>query len=260
MLVATNLGGESLIVQKENTAGGFSLLPGLDARLVADKGAQPLQIPSTLVIGRGVARAIEPLERGEALDAKPLSQRLLGVGVDLCDLDLVLGELKDAGELLVDGGEVLAVAAPGCEELDERGLSGLEDDVVEVVGDQVDDGRLGGDCCRQAGEHEAFEEHCGGWEVQGFCARLETDQSVAGWRLVSMDNIQFSRNWWERDEMEAAGEARAGRCHSCCRNDVRHLASARGGGVAHVSNFNLESESLHLTIGYDRHQRLITTV
>ena len=71
------------------------------------------------------------------------------VGVDLADGDLVVGMGEGLAELFVDGGQALAVAAPGGEEFDQRGLVGLEDDVVEVLGVEVDH-RGGG--CRQEGE------------------------------------------------------------------------------------------------------------
>jgi len=66
------------------------------------------------------------------------AELLVGVGIDFGDGDFVR-VLESAGELLVDWREGLAVAAPGREELDERGLAGVEDDVVEVAGEQVFD-------------------------------------------------------------------------------------------------------------------------
>ena len=71
------------------------------------------------------------------------AELLVGVGVDFGDGDFV-AVLESVGELFVDGREGLAVAAPGRKELDERGLAGVEDDVVEVVGEEVFDGRGGG--------------------------------------------------------------------------------------------------------------------
>lgn len=66
------------------------------------------------------------------------AELLVGVGVDFGDGDFVR-VLEGVAELLVDGREGLAVAAPGREELDERGLAGVEDDVVEVGGEEVFD-------------------------------------------------------------------------------------------------------------------------
>lgn len=65
------------------------------------------------------------------------AELLVGVGIDFGDGDLVRSVLESGAELLVDGREGLAVAAPGREELNESGLAGVEDDVIEVVGQQV---------------------------------------------------------------------------------------------------------------------------
>ncbi|KAK1247909.1 LOW QUALITY PROTEIN: hypothetical protein MKX07_000797 [Trichoderma sp. CBMAI-0711] len=116
-----------------------------------------VQITARLVLLRLLALAIEELERGEALDAESLSEVSLRVGVDLCNLDLVLGMLKHLGQLLVHGSKVLAVAAPGGKELDKRGLSG-KDKLVKVGRNQVDDGRLGSHRAGQDGEHEALDQ------------------------------------------------------------------------------------------------------
>jgi hypothetical protein len=62
------------------------------------------------------------------------------VRIDLGNADLVSSVLEDGSKLFVNGGEVLAVAAPGSEELYESGLAGLKDDIVEVGGREVDDG------------------------------------------------------------------------------------------------------------------------
>lgn len=134
ILVRSNLLLEAGVRQHLHGTGRRLLDLGLDARLVRDEAAQAVQIPSTLIVGRLVALPIEPLQSREALHAESSAQVLLGIGVDFGDRDLVLGELEGAGELLVDGGEVLAVAAPWCEEFDEGGFAGLEDDIVEVAG------------------------------------------------------------------------------------------------------------------------------
>lgn len=158
VLVTTNLLVESRVRQVSYGGRLLNLLLGLDTSLLGDEVGQTLQIPTTAVVGGCLALAIEELERGESLDAKPAAEALLGVGVDLGDLDLVLGGLEGGGELLVDGSQVLAVAAPWREELDERGLAGLQDELVEVIGDQVEDGGLGSHGGCQAGEHEALEK------------------------------------------------------------------------------------------------------
>lgn len=105
----------------------------LDACLIRDEAAQAVQIPSTLIVGGLVALSIEPLQRGKALHAEAPAQILLSIGIDLGDCHLVFSELEVGGEFLVDWGEILAVAAPRGEELDEGGFAGLEDDVVEVA-------------------------------------------------------------------------------------------------------------------------------
>lgn len=75
------------------------------------------------------------------MDAILLAQLFLGIGVDLCDCDLVLGELEGCGELFVDGSKSLAVATPRSKEFDEGRLARVGDEGVEVVGLEVDDGR-----------------------------------------------------------------------------------------------------------------------
>jgi hypothetical protein len=66
------------------------------------------------------------------------------VRIDLCDCDLVRSVLEHGGKLLVDGSEVLAVAAPWSEELYEGRLARLEDDIAKVGGGEVED-CFGGD-------------------------------------------------------------------------------------------------------------------
>lgn len=53
------------------------------------------------------------------------------VGIDIGNGDLVRLRSEGARELLVYGGEVLAVPAPWCVELDEGGLIAVEDNLVE---------------------------------------------------------------------------------------------------------------------------------
>jgi hypothetical protein len=71
--------------------------------------------------------------------------------------------LKGRGQLLVDGCESLAVAAPGREELDQGGLAGVKDDVVEVVREEVLDGGGGGG----AGDGEGRGDELG--DADHFC-------------------------------------------------------------------------------------------
>lgn len=118
------------------------LLLGLNTSLLNDKVGQAINITARVVLHRLLAFSIKELERGKSLDAESLSKVSLRVGIDLCDLDLVIGKLKGLGQLLVNGGKVLAVAAPGSEELDQCGLSG-EDELVKVGRDQIDNRRFG---------------------------------------------------------------------------------------------------------------------
>jgi len=148
---------ECRIGKENDIAGSGSLLSGPDTSLLRDEGRESIQVTAAIVLCRLLALAIEPFQRGEALNPKALAQRLLGIGIDLGDLDLV-GKLKGLCELLVNGGKVLAMPAPGGEELDESWLSGLQDDIVEVFGNEVKDGRFGGSNSREAREHEALDE------------------------------------------------------------------------------------------------------
>ena len=84
------------------------------------------------------------------------------IRIDLCNADLVAGVLEDGGEFFVDGGEVLAVAAPRGKELYEGGLAGLEDNIIEVGGVEVNDGicRSNGGEQRNDRGYEIAEQHC----------------------------------------------------------------------------------------------------
>lgn len=95
------------------------------------------------------------------MDVESVAERLLSIGIDLCNLHLVLGVLKVGGKFLVDGGEVLAMATPRGEELDEGRLARLQDHIVEIGGNEVEDGRLGSYDSREAGYHKAANEHGG---------------------------------------------------------------------------------------------------
>lgn len=106
----------------------------LNARLLRNERRQALQIPTTFVVLGLVTLAIEPLQGRESLDTKSLSKISMFVRINLSHSHLVLGELESLSELLIDGCEVLAVATPRGEEFNKSGLSGLEDDIVEVLG------------------------------------------------------------------------------------------------------------------------------
>jgi len=150
ILLAANLLLERSVGQHLDRARRGLLGLGLDASLAIDESGQALKIAAALVVLRGRALAIEPLEGREALHAPFPAELLVGVGVDFGDGDFVGLGLKGGCQLFVDGREGLAVAAPGREELDEGGLAGVEDDVVEVVGEEV----LDGGCGRGAGDGE----------------------------------------------------------------------------------------------------------
>ena len=123
---------ESLIVQLSDVTGELELLLGLDATLLSDEGTQALQITTRLVIDRLIALSIKVLQGRETLNTESLAQRPLSVGVNLGDLDLVLGMFKCKGELLVDGSKSLAVSTPRGKEFDESRLAGLKNDLVKV--------------------------------------------------------------------------------------------------------------------------------
>lgn len=143
VLVTANLGLEGLVVQHLDIAGCDSLLLGTNARLLGDESRQTVKISTAVVVLGGVALSIEPFEGREALNAESAAKLLVGIGVDLCNGNLLLCKLKGSGQLLVDWGESLAVAAPRGEELDQSRLSRLEDDIIEVVRDEINDGRGG---------------------------------------------------------------------------------------------------------------------
>jgi hypothetical protein len=147
ILVLSNLLLEALVVQVGDSAGQLALDFGLDRRLLCDELGQALEVTAALVVLGLVALAIEPFQRGESSNTEALAQGLVFVRIDLCDRDLASGVLETGGELLVDGGEVLAVSAPRGEELDKGGLARLQNDIVEVLGCEVDNrgcGRGGG--------------------------------------------------------------------------------------------------------------------
>lgn len=146
ILLNTNLVIPVQISQLLDLALGLLGSLWLDTSLLRDERRQALQVPTTLTVlwFAFASIAIEPLQRRETLDAVLLAKLFLSVGVDFGDDDLVLCEFERRGELFVDGREVLAVAAPGSEELDEGGFARLQDDGIEVLGREVDDGRGGG--------------------------------------------------------------------------------------------------------------------
>lgn len=143
ILVTTNNSLERGVGQELNLASLLLRGTGLDASLLGDEGRQAVEITTTLVLLGLVTLSIEILNSGETLNTETLAQVAVRISVDLADGNLVLSEGKDTSKLLVDGGESLAVAAPRGEELNKRGLAGLQDDIVEVLGDEVDDSGAG---------------------------------------------------------------------------------------------------------------------
>lgn len=158
ILVTTNLGLEGLVVQHLDVAGSNGLLLLLQASLLGNEGRQTLEVSATVVVGGSVALSVEPLEGREALNTESTAKLLVGIGINLCDGDLVLCEFECRGQLLVDRSQSLAVTTPGGEELDQSRLSRLEDNVVEVLRDEVDDGR-GGRCASQGKGSNQSESH-----------------------------------------------------------------------------------------------------
>jgi hypothetical protein len=132
-----------LVVEEGDSARELALDLGLEGRLLVDELIQTLEITAALVVLGLVALSIEPLQCRESSDAKALAQGLVLVGIDLCDRDLAGGALEPGSKLLVDGSEVLAVSAPRSEEFDKRGLARLQDDFIEVLRCEVNDGGCG---------------------------------------------------------------------------------------------------------------------
>jgi len=123
ILVLADLLLEALVVKESDGAGKLALDLGLDGGLLGDELGQALEITATFVVLRLVALSVEPLQCREPSDAEALAQGLVLVCINLCNRDLASGVLETGGELLVNGGEVLAVAAPWGKELDEGRLA-----------------------------------------------------------------------------------------------------------------------------------------
>jgi hypothetical protein len=159
VLVTANSLGEGSIVEIGNLAGHLKLLLGLDTGLLSNEVGQAVQVTARLVLLGLCTLSIEELESRETLNLKSLAELTLGVGVDLCNLNLVLGVLVGVCKVLPDGSKLLAVTAPRSEEFDEGGLAGLENDVVKVGGEQFDDGGFSCDGGGEGAEHEALDEN-----------------------------------------------------------------------------------------------------
>lgn len=140
---------ERTIRQQNNITRRLNRLLDLRAGLLLHELGQALEITAAVVVYGLVADAIKPLQCRESLDLEALSEVLVGVGVDLGDVDVAA--LEGGAELLVDRSEALAVTAPWGEELDERGLARLEDYFIEVLGKEVENVR-GGDGAEEEGQ------------------------------------------------------------------------------------------------------------
>jgi len=119
---------------------GSLLGGGTSGTLLLDEGSHVLDGTGTRVLDLGVVSGGVKDEGGESLD---LSGGVVGGGIDLGDDD-VLVVLEKLTELLVLGGEGLAVAAPGGVELNEDILGGIEDDILEGLSDDDGDGSVVG--------------------------------------------------------------------------------------------------------------------
>jgi len=91
-----------------------------------------LEVSVTVVGNTGLVVLGVEDEGGVALDLDTVG--LVGSGIELADDDIGLGG-EGISELIPDGSELLAVAAPGSVELDEDILGLVLDDLVELLAD-----------------------------------------------------------------------------------------------------------------------------
>jgi hypothetical protein len=104
---------------------------------------EAVEISAAFVVNWLVTLAIEPFQSWKALDPKSFSKLVVGIGIDLGNRHLVFSKGKILAEFFVDGGQVLTMSTPRCKEFDQNWFSGLQDDFVKVVWDQVEDSRAG---------------------------------------------------------------------------------------------------------------------
>lgn len=107
---------------------------GIDlvAAVVADEVCQILNRAGARVVDRLVlGTRLEELDGRETLD---LIRDVVGGSVNLGDDDLVGVRLVHLGQLVVLGRQGLAVAAPGCVELEEHVLVVVDHDVLVILG------------------------------------------------------------------------------------------------------------------------------
>jgi len=146
-------------------------------RVLREPVLEAFKVTIALVVNAVLGILRVELEGGVALDGKAFD--LVGSGIKLGDNQVV--DLADGNtELLPDGGERLAVAAPGSVVLDENVLGGVHDNRVEVVASQDLDGAV---------------------VVCGFGLGLKVGSEGAGLELINvvLDSV-------DGDGVESAGE------------------------------------------------------
>ena len=160
--------------------GGIGVFDGVDSSrlgrllgVLLDVGGEGSGVATTLV-GKAVLVTLgEELEGGEATDAEALGDGLVGGGVEVGD-DGVRTDL--GGKLVPGGGHADAVTAPGGVELDEDVLGSVEDDLVEVVGVEVDNLGGGGHDGEDGEGHDSdLAEHCRDFAIDLSCKRERRD-------------------------------------------------------------------------------------
>ena len=125
-----------------DTLGGGLLLRNSDlvAAVVADELSKGLDGTGTAVLdGLVLGAGLEELDGGEARD---VIGNVVGGGINLGDGDLVGEGSVLLGELVVLGGEGLAVSAPGGVELKKNVLVVVDDEVLVALGDNHGGTRL----------------------------------------------------------------------------------------------------------------------
>mmetsp|Transcript_27421 Transcript_27421/g.83425 ORF Transcript_27421/g.83425 Transcript_27421/m.83425 type:complete len:240 (+) Transcript_27421:706-1425(+) len=123
---------------------------------------------------------IEIFNRGVASHAVLLAQRLAGRGAVNIANEHRLGVLVDVSEGVPIGLHLLAVASPGCEELNKCGLARLEHQLVKVVRSEINSAGGGADDGR---EQSSAAQHCGRVGLQGRRRRRRRRAACRRWHL-----------------------------------------------------------------------------
>lgn len=92
VLVAADGAAEGRVIHRLHCRRRLLGYLGSEAGLFGNEGLEGFEIPAAAVVLRRVALAVEPFERGEALDAEALAEGFVLVGVDFGD-----GELRGRG-------------------------------------------------------------------------------------------------------------------------------------------------------------------